>query len=671
MSDENGLAQAKTSLTSLLINTKNRNFDVLLLTCSKINSIERQWFDQREIKIVYFKMKTSSNVYFRDIYFTVFYLFKEKLLRRWKHVVFIETDTLITGDIKELFDMEGFYAVPNIGDTRLKAQFMTFNNIFKNRGPNLRKQGDINQKEISDVYKDLTSKYDLNNKPTFNAGVFVFSTGSLKSFDFNKALKIVEQYSVISRYGMQGPLNLIFYMRWKKLSKKYNFLVNLERKLLLNQSMPKVVHFAGAFAEQKPWNNRYHTFAHLWILYSFMSRSHEFPLAGVTQYLYSLFPQFLNRIIFKTKFSYIQILFEKSKRKLSYIKKSQILGFKKAFVDIKIRLIYKPFVNIAIVFTVFFLNKKYNSNDSKPQSRAYYQCSDSDFLITIASMLGFNNYCNNVEFAVHKNLYTIFDKIILKKLGRHMGVKVLTSKEINKLSVTLTNYPKTKGFFNYGWSGTKCLLPLLEKEYDKTILLDSDVLFFNNLEEISKWINTKKKYNIYLQDFKRFSIISDVEAKHILGKNLRLKPVNSGLIGFNLNLFSRPKVFSNIERYIKDILKINNTRLTSDSFLKSEYFSTFPLLEQSIHWLLLEGGDSISLPNKSYKVYPPHSLYGEDINDAKCIHYTGDQKRYFIYRQLFYMLINKILSGKMIPKPWYCFSGECYHCNHPQTPYWY
>lgn len=671
MSDKNGLAQAKTSLTSLLINTKKRNFDIIFLTCSKINRTERKWFDQKKIQIVYFKLETSANKYFRDIYFTVFYLFKKEILKNWKHVVFVETDTLIVGDIKELFKLEGFYATQNSGNTYLKAQFMNINNILRNIGPNLRKQRTVDQMEITKVYNDLTENYDLNNKPTFNAGVFVFSTNSLEGFDFNNALKIVEKYSMVSRYGMQGPLNLIFYMSWKKLPKKYNFLINLERKISSVRSLPTVIHFAGAYAEQKPWNNKYHILAPLWFLYSFMSTSHDSSLSGLLKYMYSLFPRFFNRVVIEAQLSFIPIILGKIKRRFSYNTKLFILDLRRAMIDLIIRFIFKPCVNLAIILTVIFLKRKRVSKELKPNAIVYYQCSDSDFLITIASILGFDNFCKNVSFTIHKNTYTVFDKIILRRLNNHVNIRILTKKDIEKLSASLAKYPKTKDFFDYGWSGTKCILPLLEKNNIKTILLDSDVLFYNNLEEILEWLNTEKKYNIYLQDFKRFSVISDVEAKYILGRKLKLKPVNSGLIGFNLDLFPKPKIFKDIEKFIKEILEINNTRLTSDTFLKSRYFSTFPLLEQSIHWLLLENSDTISLPVKDYKVFPPHSLYGKDIAGAKCIHYTGDQKRFFIYRHLFYMLADKILSKKRSPKPWYCYSSKCYRCNHPQAPYWY
>ncbi|MCB9813408.1 MAG: hypothetical protein H6772_03300 [Pseudomonadales bacterium] len=271
LSDQNALSQVKISLTSLIQNSAlPKGTKIMLLTDSVFPKKEVIWFKKRNIIIKKVKIKKKSDL-FPNIYQCVFYLFSDEVKNNWDQVVFVEADTLIIKEIGNLFKVQNFSAVRDI--LTLEKQFLSLDEIKNNKlsGSTLRKKKVI-PKDAEEKIKRIKNNYNVF-APTFNAGIFAFSTKMIPVKSDFKLFLILEKYFEVSRYGMQGILNLYFYQKWQELPRKYNSLVNLKKISfpLFEYLSSSILHFAGSLEEQKPWANKNHSYFKLWNKYAELS----------------------------------------------------------------------------------------------------------------------------------------------------------------------------------------------------------------------------------------------------------------------------------------------------------------------------------------------------------------------------------------------------------------
>ncbi|MCB9813406.1 MAG: hypothetical protein H6772_03290 [Pseudomonadales bacterium] len=303
------------------------------------------------------------------------------------------------------------------------------------------------------------------------------------------------------------------------------------------------------------------------------------------------------------------------------------------------------------------------------KATVFYCSGKNDFFLTLISIFSLATHVKNIEYYIYHEKYNIFHEQIVDYLNKKIHIHLIDKKTINATIYGMTKYKNIKSFMEYGWSGKKCFLPLIFKKTKKSILIDSDTIFFSKPVEIIEWINKENKHNLYLKDYKNFSIISKSEAKTILGEKLSFDMLNSGLLCFNIDaIFSKLSLIE-INVFIEKILKIVQTRLTFDAIERSKFFYVFPLLEQSLHLLIFNKSISKSLPKKKYFVLPKHTIFGENIKKAIFIHYTGDSLRLHIYKQLFLSLFSYLI--KQNSTLWFINKNRCLSCSHPKIPFWY
>lgn len=347
-----------------------------------------------------------------------------------------------------------------------------------------------------------------------------------------------------------------------------------------------------------------------------------------------------------------------------------LISFEKNSSILLLNFLFAPFVKFVFFFTIFKFKFQEKVSIKNLKATVFYHSGESDFYLTLISIFSLSRYVNNINVVVYQEKSSFFHERIINFLNKKINISLLNDGDVNNMISKLSVHKNIRAFMEYGWSGRKCLLPLIISKYKKSILIDSDTIFFNKPTEIIEWINKKNSTNLYLRDYKNFSVISKIETEKILQKKATSYKVNSGLICFNLeHIFSKTSL-SEIDVFIEKILDTVQTRLIVDAFEKNKFFYVFPLIEQSLHALILNKTKSLSLAKEEYVVLPRHVLLGESLEKAKFIHYTGDSLRWHIYKQLFVSFFDALLK-KRNDFPWFLNANKCFVCNHPSTPFWY
>src|SRR6056297_3182395 len=229
LADKNYVEQAKQLFSSAYHNA-GWSGDYCLLSY-KIPEKELRWFKERGI---YVKEcgeeieKNRKNIHkYPKTVLCKFHLFT-KFFKKWKKVVFLDSDIIIRHSIKNLKRVKTLIAVPKNTffkrEKQLKFQFIKSEKI----SPNEKK-----------VLKRLEKRYNLK-KTSFNAGVFAFNTRIIKESMFFDLMKLFDKYSKIVFFPEQAILNLYFYGKWDKIPQVYNYRINFFKKMDVS-----VLHFAG------------------------------------------------------------------------------------------------------------------------------------------------------------------------------------------------------------------------------------------------------------------------------------------------------------------------------------------------------------------------------------------------------------------------------------------
>ncbi|MFA5797702.1 MAG: glycosyltransferase [Candidatus Woesearchaeota archaeon] len=218
LADSHYVEQAKQLFSSIYHNARWKG-DYILLT-NGLCKEDEQWFITRGVIIEVVeefltpeeKALLDTEEKLNPIMFLKFHLFKEKF-KRWKNLIYIDGDVVVSRPIDYLSTIKGFHAVRDYAvsyATPLKYQYMERNEKIP-----------IDKKKRQ-LIEELKEKMDFE-KTAFNAGIFALNTDIITEHTFTELVQLTKKYLLISKYFDQGILNIYFYNTWNELSFHYNF----------------------------------------------------------------------------------------------------------------------------------------------------------------------------------------------------------------------------------------------------------------------------------------------------------------------------------------------------------------------------------------------------------------------------------------------------------------
>lgn len=205
----------------------------LMLLAYKIPERKLSWFKDKGIlikklyapPIAIKKEKYGSR--FPPVVLAKLYVFMQEF-KKWKHVVFLDTDIIVKANINQLASGQGFRAVTDILP--------------------------LMESQVDDYAKTTAHPVMLKTR-AFNSGVFSFSTDIIAENTFHEICALASEYLERTMYYPdQAILNAFFAKKWKKLPFFYNlYYLTLPTRYRNNPSKIKcaILHFAG---EYKPWH---------------------------------------------------------------------------------------------------------------------------------------------------------------------------------------------------------------------------------------------------------------------------------------------------------------------------------------------------------------------------------------------------------------------------------
>ncbi|MBN2106032.1 MAG: hypothetical protein JW832_01295, partial [Deltaproteobacteria bacterium] len=201
--------------------------DLLLITNDE--HIKPFTLNNRNIEIKYVRPIEESDFswsVYNPIVWNKLNIFEEDM-KRWNHIVFLDCDITIQGDINKLSRVKKFCAVP-YNAYRLNA-------LFLNRE--------------STIYKELLKNFDLNVVP-LNSGVMAFPSSIINKNTLKDMVALYNKYKYIM-YSDDEIINLFFYKKWKKLKITYSYDLEHYKDYLLKSKPPRIIHYV----HDKTWQN--------------------------------------------------------------------------------------------------------------------------------------------------------------------------------------------------------------------------------------------------------------------------------------------------------------------------------------------------------------------------------------------------------------------------------
>ncbi|HLD10577.1 MAG TPA: glycosyltransferase [Candidatus Nanoarchaeia archaeon] len=225
LADKNYINQAKQLFSSVYFNSGWQG-DYLLLS-HDIPEKDLKWFRKKGIIVKKVKplIYKKFNQWGPSIY-SKFYLFSP-YFKKWKNVVYLDSDIIVKYSIENLANLKGFYAT-TYKDKKLYHEIFKFNRELD---------------KLKGKYSDLKGL-------VFNSGVMAFSSDIIKENTFIDLKNIFHKYVYITD-GEEPLLNLYFQGIWNRLPIIYNFPVVLSNKVveaIFGESV--VQHFVSS---KKPW----------------------------------------------------------------------------------------------------------------------------------------------------------------------------------------------------------------------------------------------------------------------------------------------------------------------------------------------------------------------------------------------------------------------------------
>lgn len=231
LADEQTIDQAKQLFSSAYWNGGWKG-DYLLLAY-RIPEQKLRWFTEKGILIKPLSappitiQKEEWGSHYPPVVLAKLYVFTEEF-KRWKHVLFLDSDIIVRANINPLAAVQGFGAVTDM------LPFM--------------------ENQMNDVARTTITSAVLEVK-AFNSGVFCFSTDIITAHTFARICTLADEYQERTiYYPDQAILNIFFKKLWKKIPFFFNvYYLKLPSRYQNHPSKIKcaVLHFAG---EYKPWH---------------------------------------------------------------------------------------------------------------------------------------------------------------------------------------------------------------------------------------------------------------------------------------------------------------------------------------------------------------------------------------------------------------------------------
>ena len=212
LADDNYVNQAKQLFSSIYFNSGWKG-DYMLLS-HNIPEKKLKWFRERGILIKKCKPLSDKPVGLRPWPATIlskFYLF-QKDMKKWEHIIYLDTDIIVKGSLDELIKINGFAA---------RIEYQRFGNNIQPLSRTFLKSASIKNKEDKKTLEELKRSYNLS-KASFNAGVIVLKTSVLKDNTFSGMLALYRKYKNICCFSEQNIINLYFYKKIIKLPYIYH-----------------------------------------------------------------------------------------------------------------------------------------------------------------------------------------------------------------------------------------------------------------------------------------------------------------------------------------------------------------------------------------------------------------------------------------------------------------
>jgi len=191
LADSNYVEQAKQLFSSTYWKAGWKG-DYMLLS-HQIPDNELIWFRDKGVLIrecIPLFDKTIGKNY-SPIVLDKLYLFKTEF-KKWKNVVFLDSDIIVRGSLEKLTKIKGFASVKSF--LSLRGEFL----------------------EDSDLISEISINYNLNDR-AFCTGIMAFSTNIITDNTYDDIINLFKKYEKAFLFGEEGVLNLYFYQRWKKL----------------------------------------------------------------------------------------------------------------------------------------------------------------------------------------------------------------------------------------------------------------------------------------------------------------------------------------------------------------------------------------------------------------------------------------------------------------------
>jgi|GEM_PF-452655 len=231
LADEKSIDQAKQLFSSAYWNGGWEG-DYMLLAY-RIPKQELPWFKKKGILIKQLSSppitirKEKWGSHFPPVVLAKLYVFTPEF-KKWKHVIFLDSDIIVKANINQLAATQGFGAVTDMLPSM--------------------------EHQIHDGAR-TTESPAMRKTKVFNSGVFCFSTDIITENTFLKMCVLANEYLARTiYYPDQAILNIFFEKQWKKIPFFFNvYYLKLPPHYRNNPSKIKcaVLHFAG---EYKPWH---------------------------------------------------------------------------------------------------------------------------------------------------------------------------------------------------------------------------------------------------------------------------------------------------------------------------------------------------------------------------------------------------------------------------------
>jgi lipopolysaccharide biosynthesis glycosyltransferase len=222
--------QAKQLFSSVFWNSGWEG-DYMLLS-HEIPDSDLKWFTDKGIYVKKCNSLAQKNIedYYNPVVLDKFYLFTPEF-KRWETIIFLDSDIIVKGSLKELTKVRYFAAVPDVYEKKLNTQF--FNS----------KATCFNGKEYN---TDVLA---------FNSGVFSFKTNIIDGNSFQELLSIFNSNREECQYMDQTAMNLFFYKKWEALPYVYNVIICYHGFEIPQKVKFVVMHFVNTVYHPKLWDN--------------------------------------------------------------------------------------------------------------------------------------------------------------------------------------------------------------------------------------------------------------------------------------------------------------------------------------------------------------------------------------------------------------------------------